>query len=966
MDIEQADTDRRERAEEVRRWSTDEFYGLLVKAGIQRAYLVYENGEFTASHDSPLLAAVRAFFELSHDFSAHEAVFVGRDDGTKTPFFAFVHDTRRGLSQGGLRIEQYGNMAELLTDGLRLSKGMTQKNALAGLNWGGGKGIIAMPTGFGKEPEDFRDGAQYSEVRKSLFTEYGRFVASLHGLYYTAEDMATNTRDMDVLLAANRFTTCISRELGGSGNPSAFTAQGVYDAMRAAWKVLPKSRRQPDATKTEDLGGVRVTVQGVGNVGRPLVELLYKAGAHVVISDEIPAALNATETLLGVSAVPCTTAEAVYADPSVRFWILDDPLAIFNVRTDIFSPCGRGSQLDSETISQLDLSMVSLICGAANNQLKNPKDDGEQLLSSEIIYVPDYLCNRMGIVNCADEWLGYLEEDVILAGKRVYPDTLRVLRHAKELGITTQDAAGSLADVAASELHPVLGHRGRRIIDFIQRSSWLTTKFPRNDSVSKQEDEVFRPAFDEPRLQHEAEQCGPAGTGPSILATPIPATAHPHLGLFLSPLLMDIEVRRRSGQARGVSGVDHGGQALQSAIERSLPYPRAETSRSAFRRACRDRFNSNDVVIRRQLSELGIAIDADRWLDSTSPLGEAVVREAYRSLCDSNRISHSKTTAGDNSSLQHHADFSHEARELQRLIESGEVVFNDEQWRSVALSQLKKLSSWYISENSWWGNEVPDGGGNMFSQWFSLGASALQAAGWPGTVDPEPIDVVYTDPERLMCWILPSQCLALAIYGRPVFREIRIHGTVHVIERMDDDKRRVVDVADNAHDEQRFLYRTEPRPMQTELGNVVEPETLVARFGADALRLWYVLSLRGGATDIVTLAEKDARAARGAVKQINRSLSHMLGNRADAVDDGLVADIAGVVDKAEHAWSTNNLGAVGEAFLEAAEVIGRHEQTTAATASAVVERLHSTFHPICPFLLTKFREVARPAPRSDT
>lgn len=1106
------DARRRNDAANLRTWTTDEFYRRLVDEDIRRAYLSYENGEFTVSHASPLIASLRAFFELSHDFSGHEAAFIGRDDGTKTPFFAFVHDTRRGLSQGGLRVRKYANMADLVSDGLRLSKGMTQKNALAGLNWGGGKGIIAMPSDHGT-PQQFRDDAQCRAPRTALFEEYGRFVASLHGVYYTAEDMFTNTHDMNVLLGVNRFTTCIHATRGGSGNPSPFTARGIFAALRAAWRFL---------RKTEDLRGVRVAVQGVGNVGQPFVELLYRAGCSIVIADPVPKAIESTVATTGARAARCATAADAYRDRAASLWILDDPNAIFDVDADVFSPCGIGEQLNSDTIPRLK---VSLVCGAANNQLRDSEADAERLSARGITYVPDFLCNRMGITNCADEWLGYLEEDVLLAAERVYPDTLRVLRHARDLRITTQEAAESLANVAASELHPTLGHRGRRIIDFVMSSSWLSAS---DDEKPRQplSELRFAPAIDEPRIQREAEQKGFAGSGPAVAATPISASARPHLGVFLAPLLMDIEARRRDRQnPRRVIGVDHGGLALQNAIESTLPYARTETSRSDFVRACRDRYDANDAAIRHQLHQTGIGFDAERWLDTMALDGEEIVRAAYYRLRDIGRVSREphvgwrcphcdtvlvaseteprrvrdtvysvRVRAGDtdiecripliedlvgatavvvrpggpyarlagttvtnpvtsaampilagtgssadaallvpfgriadqdflaargffeiipiydadgrvpigaqtydreearrmildllgdavetkeiedkevrrcmrcrtivdaDSSIQQIVDFGREAQVLRQLIESGGVSFNRDRWRSAALAHLDEMNRWCISRQSWWGNEVPDGSGEVLSPWFSLAAWSLQASGWPDTVAPEPIDVVYTDPEFLTRWVLPSQCLALAIHGRPAFREIRVHGSVHVVERAEDDKRRVPGSADNAPDEERFLFRTVRRPMRTQYGNVVEPGSLVTRFGADALRLWYVLSLQRGATDIVTMDEGHARAARRAVRQVNAGLSAMLDRGGDAVDDQFLGELDHIV---EHAWAGNDLATVGDVFLKVAATVARHGRSgraTAATAAAAAERLYTAFHPICPFIVTKFLDLTR-------
>jgi len=426
---------RRQLARRVRQWSVEAFHDELKSRGITRAFLISENGEITLSHPG-LLAPLKAFFELSQDFSNHEGVFIGREEGIPALFFAGIHDTRRGLSQGGLRFKPYENLAELLVDVLRLAQGMTRKNALAGLWWGGGKGVVPMIAGV--------RGAEYrtegTPERLGLFRAYGRFIASLGGIYYTAEDVGTKTSDLNAVLSQNRFTTCVAPALGGSGNPSLYTARGVFLAMRGAWRFL---------TGSDALDGVGVAVQGVGNVGGPLVELLDDAGARLWVTDIDGVAL---EQLKG-------------RRPRLQ---IVEPEAIFDLPADVFAPCAIGAQVNSRTIPRLQ---VRLICGAANNILEEI-DDAERLRKRGIAYVPDYLCNRMGITNCADEWQGYLEDDVRLAAERVYPDTLRVLRHARQQLITTAAAADQLADIAASELNPLIGHRGRRLIDHLRTSDW--------------------------------------------------------------------------------------------------------------------------------------------------------------------------------------------------------------------------------------------------------------------------------------------------------------------------------------------------------------------------------------------------------------------------------------------------------------------------------------------------------------
>ncbi len=600
---ERADQRRREEARQVRQWSVEAFHDRMAEAGVTRAYVASENGEFLLSHPG-LLGPIQSFFELSQDFARHEGVFIGREDGFRTLFFAFVHDTRRGLSQGGLRFRRYGNLAEVLVDGLRLAQGMTRKNALAGLWWGGGKGIL--PVTLDLDGPAYLDRA--SPRRAELFRAYGRFVASLGGIYYTAEDIGTNTNDLKAVLSENRFTTCIPPGAGGSGNPSAFTAKGVFKGMQAGWAFL---------TGSDDLAGVRVAVQGAGHVGEPLIRELDDAGAKVWFTDVDEKRV----------------AELVRARPGL---VAVPPDRILEQDVDVVAPCAIGAVVNSETIPKL---RCRLVCGAANNILKEPAD-AERLRARGILFVPDYVANRMGITNCADEWRGYLEEDVWVAAERVYPDTLRVLKHARNLSTTTTRAADELADSAATELHPLLGHRGRRLIDHLVRTGWGGDRPERSRGAVEP---AFRPALDEPPIRNRWEREGLfQGPGPAIAAAPISTATRPNLASFLSPLLADVAARAiewtTGVRPRRVLGSDHGGRALQLAIEESLPYERERYARPAFVEMCRDRHHRNEAAIREQLRGLGVGFDAQRWLDPMSRKGKEVVRRLYHHLLDAGRV----------------------------------------------------------------------------------------------------------------------------------------------------------------------------------------------------------------------------------------------------------------------------------------------------------------------------------------
>ncbi|MCH9649567.1 MAG: class I tRNA ligase family protein [Deltaproteobacteria bacterium] len=619
-----SDIRRRDLARQVREMSLTSLLDRFREAGVQHAFVVFENGQFTLSHPK-LLEPLRAFMELSNDFARHEAVFIGTEPGLPTLFFAFVHDTRRGLSQGGLRYRMYQSVAEVLEDGLRLSQGMTRKNALAGLWWGGGKGILPM-TDHMTDPSYLKEG---SDQRLEVFRGYARFVASLGGVYYTAEDVGTKTSDMDAMLSQNRFQTCVSSSVGGSGNPSPATARGVFWAMQAAWRFL---------TGEERLQGVKVAVQGAGNVGGVLIDLLDRAGAEVWTCDvNQPVLDELAQRRPGVHIVP--------------------PDEILGLEVDIQAPCAIGDQINVRTIPHLK---ARLVCGAANNILGEPAD-AERLRERGIAFVPDYVCNRMGITNCADEWQGYLAEDVEIAAQRLYPDTLRVLKHARNLAISTTAAADELADIAASELHPLLGHRGRRIIDHLMASGWHRAGEPvaergkgaqaeerpkgPNRNASKKtghgtgREVIFDPALDEAEQRLLWKSGGakqPATT--AVAAAPIPTDSRPSLDAFLSNVLADVRARALeidNGQpCRRVMGSDHGGLSLQLAVERSLPYEREETGRAEFFEICRDLHNENDATVREHLHSLGIGFSPREWLDPMARKGSQVVTRLFFALKD--------------------------------------------------------------------------------------------------------------------------------------------------------------------------------------------------------------------------------------------------------------------------------------------------------------------------------------------
>jgi leucine dehydrogenase len=201
------------------------------------------------------------------DFHEHEGIFIQLSSKYDTLLGAFVHRTNRGQAAGGVRYWSYDTMEDYLRDGLRLGMGMTHKNALAGLWWGGGKGVMAQnPDVYKLDPE----------IREFLYKEYGELMTSLKGCYVTAEDVGTNVTDMANIFSNTRFTTCIPHEKGGSGNPSVPTARGVVAGMEAAMEYM-----------NDTLEGKTVAIQGMGNVGGPLIKFLFEKNVGKIIAWDI-------------------------------------------------------------------------------------------------------------------------------------------------------------------------------------------------------------------------------------------------------------------------------------------------------------------------------------------------------------------------------------------------------------------------------------------------------------------------------------------------------------------------------------------------------------------------------------------------------------------------------------------------------------------------------------------------------
>ncbi|MFH8749065.1 Leu/Phe/Val dehydrogenase [Streptomyces rimosus] len=332
----------------------------------------------------------------------HEQVVLCQDRASGLRAVIAIHDTALGPALGGTRFHAYASEDEAVLDALNLSRGMSYKNALAGLDHGGGKAVIIG------DPELIKT--------EELLLAYGRFVASLGGRYVTACDVGTYVADMDIVARANRWTTGRSPENGGAGDSSVLTAFGVFQGMRASAQHL-----WGDPT----LRGRKVGVAGVGKVGHHLVEHLLQDGAEVVITDVRAESIERVR-----SRHPQVTVAA------------DTGALIRTEGLDLYAPCALGGALNDETVPALTAKVV---CGAANNQLAHPGVE-KDLADRGILYAPDYVVNAGGVIQVADELHGFNFDRCKAKAAKIFDTTLAIFARAKEDGIPPAAAADRLAE----------------------------------------------------------------------------------------------------------------------------------------------------------------------------------------------------------------------------------------------------------------------------------------------------------------------------------------------------------------------------------------------------------------------------------------------------------------------------------------------------------------------------------------
>ncbi len=340
----------------------------------------------------------------------HEQVVFCSDEATGLKAIIAIHNTTLGPALGGTRMWNYATEQEAITDVLRLSRGMTFKAAISGLNLGGGKAVII--------------GDATRMKTEAFLRRFGKFIESLGGKYYTAEDVNMKTADMEYIAMETRYVTGLPQSMGGGGDPSPVTAYGTYLGMKATAKKVFGS---------DSLVGKRIGVQGVGQVGTHLVEHLVKENAKVFVTDILEEKVAHLATTLGVIPVP--------------------QHEIYSLDMDIYAPCALGATLNDETIPQLKCAMIA---GAANNQLKEETRHGYMLLDRGIAYAPDFLINAGGLINVYYEYLGnYNNARAYQHAEKIYDTCLSILNLSEKEKITSQEAAITIAEKRIADIGKV-------------------------------------------------------------------------------------------------------------------------------------------------------------------------------------------------------------------------------------------------------------------------------------------------------------------------------------------------------------------------------------------------------------------------------------------------------------------------------------------------------------------------------
>ncbi len=329
----------------------------------------------------------------------HEQLVFSYDPHTGLKAIIAIHNTVLGPALGGTRMWHYSSEADAIHDVLRLSRGMTYKSAISGINLGGGKAVII--------------GNSATDKSEALWRRYGKFVDSLGGKYITAEDVGTSTADMEYVAMETQHVAGLPDYMGGGGDPSPVTAYGTYLGMKAAAKA---------AWGSDSLSGKRVMIQGAGHVGQYLADLLAKENADLLVAD-----INQANLALITGKHKVTVI---------------NPAEVYQTNMDIYAPCALGATLNDDTIPHLT---CDIIAGAANNQLKDEVKHGAMLQDRKILYAPDFLINAGGVINCYAELEGYNRDRAYGYTDKIYDRTLEIFQRADTDKITTHEAALRIA-----------------------------------------------------------------------------------------------------------------------------------------------------------------------------------------------------------------------------------------------------------------------------------------------------------------------------------------------------------------------------------------------------------------------------------------------------------------------------------------------------------------------------------------
>jgi leucine dehydrogenase len=330
----------------------------------------------------------------------HEQIVYFNDNNVGLKAIIGIHNTTLGPALGGTRMWNYASELDALIDVLRLSRGMTYKSAVAGINLGGGKAVIIG------DPKKIKT--------EALLRSFGKFINNLGGKYITAEDVSMNSKDMEIISMETDYVTGLPESMGGSGDPSPVTAMGVWMGMKASVKQVYGN---------DSLQGKKVIVQGLGNVGKHLIEYLSKENVEILVFD-----------------IDNDKIKDVSKKFKVKVLSADQ---LYSADADIYAPCALGATVNTQTLEQLK---VKIICGSANNQLADENIHGKMVEEKGILYAPDFVVNAGGIINVYYELEGYNRERALAHAERIYDTTIKVFEIAKKENIPTYLAANRLAE----------------------------------------------------------------------------------------------------------------------------------------------------------------------------------------------------------------------------------------------------------------------------------------------------------------------------------------------------------------------------------------------------------------------------------------------------------------------------------------------------------------------------------------